>query len=283
MGHKEPEFFSSQIVNARRFFRALNIQGADDAVMSGGHEYCRDDYDIQRKLFPYITLEYISAGKGLWELNGREYVAEPGTVVFYGPEHPHRIRAIPGENMHKYFISVSPAASRRSSFRYGTVFYVQESLPILRRFEEIIDYGLNPSPKANDICLTIFDLLIQECELNAVDYGQVSEERYFSYTRCKALITENYQSLRSQKEAAELCAVSQGYLCKLFERYDHQSPYSYLIALRMNYAAQMVMDRHIPIQEIARRMGYEDQGHFTRVFKRVFGSPPQKMRSVQAR
>lgn len=279
MVDREPDFFSREILSARRFFRRPQGRFEGPEVVSGGLEYCSADFHIERESFPYVTLEFISAGKGRFILGTREYLIEPGTVMFYGPEHRHIISAIPREQLHKYFITVKPYREAAASPLYGSVFFIRDSVSILRSFEELIEYGLNPSPRASRLCSTIFNLMLQKVELSAIDYGETNEATYHSYVRCKSVITENYLEMNSLREAAGQCAVTEGYLCKLFARYDHQSPYSFLLTLRMNKAAEMIVDRKLSIKEVASRLGYTDQGHFSRAFKRVFGSPPSMMRS----
>jgi transcriptional regulator GlxA family with amidase domain len=59
-----------------------------------------------------------------------------------------------------------------------------------------------------------------------------------------------------------------------------QSPGSYLTDLRMRQAARFLRDSDHPVGEIATRVGYESEYAFNRAFKRAFGAPPGRYRTI---
>lgn len=274
MSGLEPEYFSKHVLSAKRFHRNPQPDTNKALVTGGGREFCADDFLIERDSFPFLTLEFVSAGKGIFEINGASYNLEPGTLFYYGPEHPHRIAAVQGEQLHKYFITVIPYKGFPGRDLYGKVFSTTEPMSIYNSFEELIKYGEYSSKEADSICSSLFMMLIDKCLLHFLDYSIQHDNKYRTYVRCKALIAENFLSLRSLGEAASRCAVSEAYLCKLFSYYDILTPYTYLINLRMQAAATMIQDQHKAVKEVAALFGYDDQGHFTRAFKRTMGAAP---------
>src|SRR5512138_2255677 len=87
---REPRYFSSQISQARRFFLGLSRSaGRGFAVVSGGLEYCRPDYLIDREGFPCPVVELVVRGAGGLEMGGRLYDLAPGMAFLYGPKVPH--------------------------------------------------------------------------------------------------------------------------------------------------------------------------------------------------
>ena len=65
---QEPDFFSKQVTDAKRFF----IEGASDRstkikVVCGGCEQTHPDFKIDRESFPYFSLEFVAKGKGTAE------------------------------------------------------------------------------------------------------------------------------------------------------------------------------------------------------------------------
>ncbi len=57
------------------------------------------------------------------------------------------------------------------------------------------------------------------------------------------------------------------------------TPLRYLAALRMRLAAQWLARDRMPIDAVARRLGYASQAAFSRAYKRTMGLPPGKARS----
>ncbi|HLZ52859.1 MAG TPA: AraC family transcriptional regulator, partial [Verrucomicrobiae bacterium] len=52
-----PDYFSTQVSRARRFYLNLNPAPRTDlAVVSGGVEHCTPDYVIGRKSFPFYAV-----------------------------------------------------------------------------------------------------------------------------------------------------------------------------------------------------------------------------------
>ena len=278
MSDLEPGYFSRQVLSAKRFYRNSQSLLEPPVVAGGGCEFCAEDFFIERETFPFITLEFVSAGKGVFEIEGESYNLEPGTLMYYGPEHPHKITTVYGEQLHKYFITVLPYKDFPGRELYGKVFSTSRPMSIYNSFEELINYGADPSEQAGAICSGLFKLLIDKCQLHFMEYSERHDGRYRNYIRCKTLIAENYLKLRSLSDAASFCAVSDAYLCKLFSRYDNFSPYTYLLRLRMRMAADMLQEQQKTVKEISAALGYEDQGHFSRVFKRIMGAAPSDFR-----
>ena len=71
------------------------------------------------------------------------------------------------------------------------------------------------------------------------------------------------------------------YLCRLFGRFGHQSPYRYLVRLRMAQAARRLQSPGTLVKQVAGDLGFTDPFHFSRTFKRVFGVSPGRFIRLQ--
>jgi len=80
-------------------------------------------------------------------------------------------------------------------------------------------------------------------------------------------------------ELAEKAGMSIPHLSAEFKRCYGDSPINYLIGLRLRQARYLLLDRQLQITEIARRVGYEDIFHFSKLFKKHFGVSPRAMRN----
>ena len=80
----QPEFFSTQVSEARRFY--LDTTGRTRGqltVVCGGCEHCRPGYEIDRRDFPFHSIEFVARGKGSLTLAGHKHVLSPGKVFFF--------------------------------------------------------------------------------------------------------------------------------------------------------------------------------------------------------
>ena len=100
-----PDYFSNQVLKAKRFYLNLKPENKDKiSVVSGGCEYCTADYTIDRENFPYLSIEFVSSGKGFVKLENTEYELTAGTIFSYGPLIKHYITTDRNNRLVKYFI-----------------------------------------------------------------------------------------------------------------------------------------------------------------------------------
>jgi AraC family transcriptional regulator len=69
------------------------------------------------------------------------------------------------------------------------------------------------------------------------------------------------------------------HFAKLFKESTGQSPYRYVVEARARKAKELLSTGQFTISEAAHLVGFVDQSHLTRHFKRVFGLPPKRLLS----
>lgn len=95
-----------------------------------------------------------------------------------------------------------------------------------------------------------------------------------TYQRCRQYIQDHWLHLLTLEQAARECHVAPAYLCRLFRRFDRQSPYQFLLRLKMTHAAERLLAPDSSVKQVADLLGFDDRFHFSRVFKRVIGISP---------
>lgn len=96
-----------------------------------------------------------------------------------------------------------------------------------------------------------------------------------------SLTTVIVQYIQEDDLSIELIADLSGCSVRTLQRLLKQHDVSYnelLSKARMNFAMVNLKDSHMPITEIAHKLGYNDAGHFTRAFKRWTGMTPTRYR-----
>jgi AraC family transcriptional regulator len=66
---------------------------------------------------------------------------------------------------------------------------------------------------------------------------------------------------------------------RLFKESTGQSPHQYVVEARVRKAKELLTKGKFTISEAAYQVGFVDQSHLTRHFKRVFGLPPKRLLS----
>src|SRR5205823_14705164 len=72
--------------------------------------------------------------------------------------------------------------------------------------------------------------------------------------------------------------LSQRQLSRLFHGATRTSIIAYLTNLRMETACQLLLDKDLPIKQVARAVGYPNTHYFTTIFGRRIGATPAVFR-----
>lgn len=94
-------------------------------------------------------------------------------------------------------------------------------------------------------------------------------------------IEQNFQNNISIEEIASVCGINRSYFGKIFKKALGRSPQEFLMNYRMLKATELLKLTSLSIAEIGSAVGYENQLHFSRAFKRIYGISPREWRNSQ--
>jgi AraC-like DNA-binding protein len=100
----------------------------------------------------------------------------------------------------------------------------------------------------------------------------------FYVRECLTYIEQNYQNPITIEEIAAALGINRSYLGKIFHRIVGKSPQQFLIQYRMAKATELLNLTSLKIGEIAKEVGYENQLHFSRIFKNTYEVSPKQWR-----
>ncbi|WP_228851414.1 helix-turn-helix domain-containing protein [Aegicerativicinus sediminis] len=83
------------------------------------------------------------------------------------------------------------------------------------------------------------------------------------------------------EEYARLCGKSVSTFKREFKKIYGTTPGKWLLAKRLNFARELLLDTHLTIQEVCYECGFESDSHFIRSFKSHFGVPPNQWREAR--
>jgi AraC-like DNA-binding protein len=278
---QRPSFVSTQVVEARRYYLDLDPRPTREiTVVCGGAERVRPDYVVQRRTFPYFAVEFVAEGEGLLTLGGKTGRLRPGVVFAYGPGVRHTIRTEPARPMLKYYVDFVGRRAKelleRGAVRPGRSVQVSTPGDIREIFESLQRNGAGESPFGPALCAALIPVLLLKIAEGAVPSGRADPRALATYQRARALLDEGFLEFKTVDAAARAAGVNLSYLCRLFQRFDHQTPYRHLLHLKMNRAAQLLLDRGLLVKEAAAELDFSDPFNFSRAFRSVFGLSPEK-------
>ena len=101
-------------------------------------------------------------------------------------------------------------------------------------------------------------------------------------SRVRELFHDGFNSSLRLCDIADAVQVHPARLSKMFREYFHMTPGEYVRELRVLHGARLLAS-DMPLAEIALVSGFCDQSHFSRAFKRRFGSTPARYQASLSR
>lgn len=121
------------------------------------------------------------------------------------------------------------------------------------------------------------DYLTQSCQSSILKKtGKMSD---FYIKEAVSFIEQNFQNNITIEEIASVCGVNRSYFGKIFRKSVGKSPQEFLIHYRMAKAAELLKLTSLSIADIGNAVGYDNQLHFSRAFKSVYGISPRAFRN----
>lgn len=93
-----------------------------------------------------------------------------------------------------------------------------------------------------------------------------------------AFIERNFQNDISVEDIAAFCGLNRSYFGKIFKKSVGKTPQEFLLNYRMIKATELLKLTQLSIRDISNAVGYADQFHFSRAFKKIYGISPRDWR-----
>ncbi len=129
--------------------------------------------------------------------------------------------------------------------------------------------------------LVLLNLLIQEFRASTLERVELLR-RQEQVARLKPVfdhVREHYARRVSLEAAARMCGMSKAVFGRAFKTAAGMALGGYLNQVRMTHAMELLGETRESIAGIASRLGFSDQSHFDRRFRRKFGCTPSQHRA----
>ena len=109
----------------------------------------------------------------------------------------------------------------------------------------------------------------------------VSSGRMSDYYIKEAInyMEQNFQNNISIEDIAAVCGINRSYFGKIFRNSTGRSPQEFLMNYRMVKATELLKLTSLSIADVGSAVGYENQLHFSRAFKNIYGVSPREWRN----
>lgn len=123
------------------------------------------------------------------------------------------------------------------------------------------------------VCQVVTDLAFEASALGESSGVPVRDRRRL--LEAHDLLSRRYANPPTIPQLARLVGINQTKLKARFRQLFNLTIYEYVLARRMEVAAQLLIERELSVGEIAYRVGYEYPANFSAAFKRYYGRLPR--------
>jgi len=233
----------------------------------------------QKRYFEFYSISHMYQGEGrLWLEDGREYAVHPGDCVIMTPGTLNWYGGIGGERYCEDFLNFcGPVADML--VRAGVISCGVFPFGHIRRLPVILEHASDPAVSSQIRANIELQKLLVEIYLQRDSRAQTG---YPLLDDLLKEIRENPERWWSVQEMAELCNLSVDQLRRVFFQRTGINPKTYVDRLKINHAAEFLINFDMPVAQVAEHFGYQDPYHFARRFKAILGISPGQYRNSVA-
>jgi AraC-like DNA-binding protein len=123
----------------------------------------------------------------------------------------------------------------------------------------------------------VIEFMIHRFNLLDILVENVSTDELELASRAKVILLQDFIHPPAIQTLAHLCATNESKLKKVFKKVYRTTLYSYVQKLRLEEANLLLKEENLTIGEIAKKVGYRHQGHFSKLFFSTYGVYPKEL------
>ena len=247
-----------------------------------GEVLCVDDY--------HFVL--ILANAPITRINNIEYHLKKGDMLVIQPW--EEVYGVPGDSRKHgkylniavkkdFFQKIAAEITGEEPFQFNRIqnCYSRQLLDLIGNFQrELMNYGESYPQMIHSIATQIVFQLIRDLNAdNAKNKKKVAKDNQY-ISKAILFMQEYYNTSISISDICNLIYLSPCHFKRVFKEYTGQTPYQYLMGIRLEKAKELLREKKSSIEDTARRCGFVNPGHFAVVFKRSAKMSPSEYRKM---
>lgn len=241
-----------------------------------------------------IELMEITEGYLYYSINSKEIRVSKGDVIFVNSRYTHASHLKESEGCAFNVILVHPSLYASVPFIYAS--YAKPLLEgskvdyiLYRDHAQLKDliHNMVRINEAKDIAFQLsltsqsFELLrflYTSIDLDVTRHEIKNENDLILLNQMTDYIYENYADKISLQDIADTAHVSISKCARLFNRYMDHSPVDFLNLYRLEVSCNLLRQTTRSISDISTACGFDQQSHFSNMFKKEYGCTPSNYR-----
>ncbi len=243
----------------------------------------------------FFEVCYAYAGRGLFRINEKDHVVNAGEVFVAKPGEPHEIissedhplgiyfwsytltpaldsytESLPEDDLVKAFFTSARPASSFPGLQTVLSLLTEEIMLMRPGYQAVIRALL--VKLLLDAARAVVDLPAAPALESPVSLAEQTAQKIARY------LQDNYNRRVLLRDVAAQIHLSQRHTSRLFQDVMGMTILDYLTQLRLEIAAQRLLDRSLSVKAVALSSGFPDVHYFTALFRRHTGMTPSTFR-----
>ncbi len=258
---------------------------ADLAVHSMGYFNHAEGHYIDRPngCGEYLLI-YCVRGRGGYELYGKEHQVGENQFFILPADMPHRYWADAQEPWSIYWAHFKGAKAVQVYKRLTGLRTIDPGdTSRLRDRADFFDELLNVMESGTDdeavqyVNMSFSHLLstfLFIAQYREARYHKTKAESAYFISLATHYMNEHLDRQLSLEDMASHFGYSKSYFYRLFYKETQYSPVAYFQHIKMKWAADMLTNTNLKVNQVAMKLGFDDPYYFSRLFKKVIGMSP---------
>ncbi|MBQ3549479.1 MAG: AraC family transcriptional regulator [Clostridia bacterium] len=228
-----------------------------------GFEDCEPSHHYGPAVRPHWLLHYIISGFGYFEIDGKHYELSPGQIFVIPPGVTTYYQADAKKPWN--YIWVGFTTKEELPVKLPDIFTAPELGSVFESMKQCMKMKSGKEAFLSGKIWELFAVLLEQTKQSA-DWIDIAIN----------FMHNNYHRKLSITDIADKVGFDRSYFSSAFKKRMGMSPQSFLIKLRMEKAATLMLKSDVKPSIAAVSVGYDDIFVFSKAFKKHFGIPPRE-------
>jgi AraC-like DNA-binding protein len=265
----------------------VEVPGAPGGLLHVGEGWVGDAHEIARHVHPGWEMYLQLHGRSTWQVAARTVHLGPGWLLAVPPGTPHHgVSSHRHEGRHQFTYALVDLSHRAADADLDAVWagrsatWVPGAWSAAAGFRTVLAEAAHRRPFARTGIAAATTLLLCQVGRLLAEGGRRRADlvRHPAVATARRLLDEEPAHPWTLRELAAACGVSRTRLSDLFRAEVGQPPYDYLLARRVERAAELLTTTPYSVSEVASHVGFATRTQLTRHFRRLRGTTPLEWR-----
>jgi len=230
----------------------------------------------QRNNFPFWVFEFVVKGQGTVEIEDNCFSVSQGSIYILPKNRDHRIySSVENPWIKRFFLLVGTLPEQLlKSYRIENNYHFPDcgDEHAANVFSEMIELFNLKSSDMNDRAASLLLTLVQYLSKSANGETPLSSNALKIRHYLDRML---YKALNLDRMSSDL-AMPRNKIIKICKSELRQTPYDYFLSRKVNIGKTMLAAKGTLISEVAAKLNFVDQYHFSRIFKARTGISPSE-------